>query len=341
MRVALNLPAMSLGVVTGVAATLASAPEARVAIWSALSANPQIPYIIMILVGIPALLYALMHYEGVATEREGKKSTDQPAGEGREEVEKQLGLFLTLISEQLKSSEKHASTVGLLSGRLDKVSSEPELRTIIQKLIASNEGYRQETAALERRLEKAHAKAALLKQRARHAESLASLDPLTGIANRRRFDDELEKQVASSHQDETPLALIMTDIDHFKSINDRFGHRTGDAMLRQFAELLRSMVRGTDLTARYGGEEFAIILPVAPLGNAFEIAERIRDAVQRRVWKDNLGNEIRLTASFGIADIRDGETAGDLINRADQILYDAKRRGRNRTLIWGTQVESV
>ncbi len=127
---------------------------------------------------------------------------------------------------------------------------------------------------------------------------------------------------------------MMADIDHFKTINDKFGHRTGDAVLRQFAELLGEMVRSTDLVARYGGEEFAIVLPRAPLGNAYEIAERIRKTVEARAWDNPDKIDLSLTSSFGIADIRDGETATDLINRADQMLYEAKKRGRNRTMIW-------
>ncbi len=125
------------------------------------------------------------------------------------------------------------------------------------------------------------------------------------------------------------------DLDHFKSVNDRFGQRAGDAVLVQFAELLTKMVRSTDIVARYGGEEFAIILPLAPLGNAYEIAERIRLATQTYKW-DRVEAGVVLTSSFGIADIRDGDTASDLVNRADEMLYEAKRRGRNRTMIMRT-----
>ncbi|MBS0251236.1 MAG: GGDEF domain-containing protein [Proteobacteria bacterium] len=123
------------------------------------------------------------------------------------------------------------------------------------------------------------------------------------------------------------------DIDHFKAIADQFGHQTADAVLRQFAELLNDMVRNTDLIARYGGEEFAIILPQAPLGNAFEIAKRIRCANQARTWRSQSGAEFKLTSSFGIADICDGQTASDVISRTDQMLYDPKSRGRHRTMI--------
>ncbi len=337
MRIAFNVPAIFSGVVFGGMATALAVPAARQDVWAALHGSPASLFWFAILIAIPTALYALMRYEEGTS---GKSTVTVPGilpviTEARVELEKQFSQFLVLVGEQLKSSERHTNALDILSGRLDGVTSEAELRAIVQKLIASNEAYQREAQDLEHRLEKAQAKARELKQRAKDAEKLASIDPLTSVANRRKFDEELEKQVAVSHQDETPLCLMMADIDLFKTINDKFGHRTGDAVLRQFAELVEGMVRTTDLVARYGGEEFAIILPRAPLGNAYEIAERIRQAVQSHTWNNPGSGEVSLTSSFGIADIRDGELAVDLINRADQMLYEAKKRGRNRTMIWG------
>lgn len=340
MRIVFNLPAIISGILFGGIAILLASPAARGDVWTALHGDPASIFWICILIAIPAILYALMVYEEGNFRKLTAPSVALPpiVAEARGELEKQFASFLALVAEQLKSSERHTSALDLLNGRLDTVTTDAELRAIVQKLIASNEEYRRETADLERRLEKAQAKAKELKQRAKTAEKLASIDPLTGVANRRRFDEELEKQVTISHQEETPLCLMMADIDHFKTINDRFGHRTGDAVLRQFADLVGGMVRTTDLIARYGGEEFAIILPRAPLGNAYEIAERIRKTLQGHAWHNPDGGELTLTSSFGIADIRDGETAVDLLNRADQMLYEAKKRGRNRTMIWGVGI---
>lgn len=336
MRIPVNAPAIFSGIIVGATATIFSLPELRANILAIVQNDPRYLGLIA-LIAAPGLLYALLKYE----ERPGRdKQAVSPipsvVADARLELEKHFAQFLQLISDQLRSAERHGNVLDLLSGRLDGVTSEAELRAIIQKLIASNEGYRKETADLERKLERAQEHAKELKQRAKKAEKLASIDPLTNVANRRKFDEELAKQVALSHQEETPLCLIMSDIDHFKAVNDKYGHRTGDAVLRQFADLLGGMVRTTDLIARYGGEEFAIVLPRAPLGNAYDIAERIRTTIQNRNWTSQAGSNFRLTASFGIADIRDGETVVDLINRADQMLYEAKGRGRNRTMTFGS-----
>lgn len=334
MRLAFNVPGILSGIAFGFFATVLASPAARGDVWAALHGNPASLFWIGVLIAIPSALYALMLYEEGLGRPAGDAAVPPVVAEAKADLEKQFVQFLALVAEQLQSSARHTSALDLINERLETVTSDSELRGVIQKLIASNEEYRRETAELERRLEKAQAKAKELKQRAKTAEKLASIDPLTNVANRRRFDDELEKQIAISHHDETPLCLMMADIDHFKTINDKFGHRTGDAVLRQFAELLGGMIRSTDLVARYGGEEFAIVLPRAPLGNAYEIAERIRKTVESRVWDNPDKIELSLTSSFGIADIRDGETATDLINRADQMLYEAKKRGRNRTMIW-------
>jgi diguanylate cyclase len=332
MRIKDNTPATLLGICLGVVATALLLPEAGAAIWHALGSNSEVQIGVLAVVVVPIVFYALLRYE------EGAKSSSKimlrqdPTGEVRAELEKHFGTFLDLVGEQLTSSERHSSALDVLNQRLDGTKSEAELRTIIEKLMASNEAYKRETVDLEHRLEKARFEAHQLKQRAANAERLALIDPLTNILNRRKFDEDLAYQVSLSHNEQTPLCLMMIDIDHFKSINDRFGHRAGDAVLVQFAELLSKMVRNTDIVARYGGEEFAIILPLAPLGNAFEIAERIRIATQNHKW-DRLEPGVSLTSSSGIADIRDGDTVIDLINRADEMLYEAKRRGRNRTMI--------
>lgn len=239
-----------------------------------------------------------------------------------------------LLKEGLTNSEKHGNSLLGFDKQLQAASSDIELKSLVRDLIASNQLYRSQSKELEKRLIEARVQVAELQERARQAETLASVDPLTGVANRRKFDNELGALIALSHEEKTPLCLVMADIDHFKAVNDKFGHRAGDAVLKQFAELLGATVRVSDVVARYGGEEFALILPRAPLGNGYEVAEQIRAAVESKIWLGFQNSEhLTLTASFGVADVRDGENPINLIKRADAKLYEAKLSGRNRTIV--------
>ena len=155
----------------------------------------------------------------------------------------------------------------------------------------------------------------------------AVTDELTDLANRRRFMDALRQEVARSARFETPLALVLFDLDHFKQINDRCGHQAGDDVLRSAAEVIRARVRETDLAARIGGEEFAVILPGTDLGGAAAFAEHLRRDLTSGVVVPYAG--MTLSASFGVAEHHRGESAEILIGTADRALYRAKDEGRD------------
>lgn len=169
-----------------------------------------------------------------------------------------------------------------------------------------------------------------LRRQKEYAELLARTDALTGLANRRAFDEAAEQEVQRALRYNTPLALVMTDLDHFKAINDRHGHHVGDQVLQHFARTLSASVRNIDLVGRWGGEEFAILMPGTDLEEAMQAAERMRLAVQDAVppLDDNF---CIYTASFGVAAFRaDTPTMVSLLGRADAALYRAKDGGRNR-----------
>jgi diguanylate cyclase (GGDEF)-like protein len=162
---------------------------------------------------------------------------------------------------------------------------------------------------------------------------LAILDPLTGLYNRRYLMDYLERELARSLRYHRPLAFVMLDIDHFKTINDKLGHLAGDMALRELGGCLRSEIRCDELLARFGGEEFAVVLTETGHGDAVEIAKRVRKAVQDHAFSFE-GRHYELTVSLGVA-----STPGDrslpsqqLIRQADERLYQAKRSGRNRVV---------
>lgn len=175
------------------------------------------------------------------------------------------------------------------------------------------------------------AREALEQQReARALIVTARIDALTGVLNRNSLDIDLAAALAQAARTRSPLAVLFLDIDHFKRINDEFGHAAGDECLRSVAHLLRSSLRSGDLLGRYGGEEFVVVSPGAPLAVAQQLGERIRAAVEMLeiVWE---GQPIPVTISVGIAMRRRDEAASAyLLDRADQALYDAKRRGRNQ-----------
>jgi diguanylate cyclase (GGDEF)-like protein len=162
-----------------------------------------------------------------------------------------------------------------------------------------------------------------------HILSLASVDSLTGLYNKRHFDEVFGKEVARSEQTRTPCSLIVLDIDHFKRINDTFGHPAGDAVLKHVAHVVKSQIRQGDTVCRVGGEEFALVLPQTPHSLALLAAETIRSAVEKSVC-EVAGTAIPATLSLGVAELAIGEIPEQLYQRADERLYAAKHSGRNR-----------
>ena len=157
-------------------------------------------------------------------------------------------------------------------------------------------------------------------------QRLADTDGLTGIANRRTFEDVLGREVLRAAHRHEPLSLVMLDIDNFKDLNDRHGHQAGDEVLREVAAILGKQCRDTDTPARYGGEEFALILPRCSVGEALVKAERLRNAVAAAKTL------VPITISLGVADFpRHADDGAALVKEADAALYASKRAGRNRT----------
>jgi diguanylate cyclase (GGDEF)-like protein/PAS domain S-box-containing protein len=167
-----------------------------------------------------------------------------------------------------------------------------------------------------------------LRRALRQARQEAESDPLTGLANRRALARMLDIQLQVQMCEGRPLCLVLADLDHFKSVNDGWGHACGDRVLAAFADLLRHQSRAEDLVARYGGEEFMILLPDASLEVATRVAERLRVATPD-VTPPEMAPR-RLTASFGVAEAAPGEPASRFLLRADAALYRAKAAGRDR-----------
>jgi two-component system cell cycle response regulator len=164
------------------------------------------------------------------------------------------------------------------------------------------------------------------------AVELAISDPLTGLYNRRYLDAHLRSTVARAEATSKPVCVLVFDIDHFKEVNDTYGHDAGDDVLREFAERLRRGVRNIDLVSRYGGEEFLLVMPETDAEFAGAVAERLRSDVEKVAFQTRSGT-FPVTVSIGIAEWQGAsDTAEALIKRADTALYSAKRSGRNRVV---------
>ena len=176
-----------------------------------------------------------------------------------------------------------------------------------------------------------------LEERVQNLHNRATRDALTGVSNRAEFDRRHEELIAGHGTSGEPLALIICDIDKFKSINDTYGHQAGDAALIEFASLIDRHSRGNDLVARYGGEEFVLLCPGCSGPSAVNKAEEIRRALAATP-QPALSNT-KMTASFGVTDIQPGDTPETMLKRADEALYEAKESGRNRVVQDGEMTE--
>lgn len=168
-----------------------------------------------------------------------------------------------------------------------------------------------------------------LRSRQSELEKLSVTDPLTGVGNRRKLDESLRREVSRIWRFGGKLCLLIADVDHFKAINDEFGHGAGDAVLKWVAETMQWTVRDTDGVARLGGDEFCIVMPGTAQSDASIVADRIQWRLQHSAAAPALKP---VTASMGLVEMRDGETAESLLHRADQALYQAKAEGRNRVV---------
>lgn len=244
----------------------------------------------------------------------------------------QLGEIIEASGE---SAHGHGLRLQELSHQLHQSSEEyPRISSLLESVLAITKSVRQENQQLEKRLEESSDEVTSLRRNIENIQQEAMTDPLTGVKNRKSFDTMIENLIEHAKKTDEPLALVVVDIDNFKNFNDRWGHQTGDHVLRLVAQVMNSSVRGADLLARYGGEEFAILLPGTSIDNAARLADTIRTTIQSRRLKKRRTNEDLglVTVSMGVATFEPGDTPETLIERADERLYEAKRTGRNRVV---------
>jgi diguanylate cyclase len=240
-----------------------------------------------------------------------------------------------LIETSGESAQERGEQLQSFSSQLRQSAEQyPGVGALLEGVIAVTKSVREENQKLEQRLAETSTEVASLRNNIEHIQQEAMQDPLTGVKNRKTFDVAIAKLVQTSRETNEPLALIMADVDHFKSFNDKWGHQTGDQVLRLVAEVMNANTKGQDILARYGGEEFAILLPGTSIENAVMLGDRIRRAIESRRLKKRRTNEDLgvITMSMGVALLAQNDTPESLVERADARLYDAKRAGRNQVV---------
>lgn len=251
-----------------------------------------------------------------------------------ENLETEMAEIVNLVQLHLSASDNYT---GSLRQTVDTLSSEVHPTKILKSvkiLIDESTKMQFESASLHSSLQQSEAQVRKMRSSLAKSRKNEMIDHLTGLSNRRRFDLSLAAEIETAQTRSIPMCLAMIDIDHFKKLNDTFGHAIGDQVIKFFASLLKKSVKGRDTTARYGGEEFSIILPSTSVGDARILIEGIRSqlADTNLVLKKNKVAIGKVTASFGIAQIRECDSPNDITERADANLYKAKNAGRNCTV---------
>jgi diguanylate cyclase len=251
------------------------------------------------------------------------------------QLDNELAVILRFMRTYVDANDTYSKSLAQAHRNMHSLAKPDQVRALVKFLIAQNEKMQGDTADLRRNLEHSSSQIEKLRWNLAEAQELGLRDPLTSLSNRRCFDVNLAKEIEEAHTHGTAMCLVMGDIDRFKGINDTFGHQIGDEILKMFAKLLSSNVKGRDTVARFGGEEFAIILPETRLTDAEHLTESIRIQLEgKELAVNNSGAPIgKITASFGIAQLGERDDADTLIQRADARLYEAKCTGRNRVVI--------
>ena len=249
-------------------------------------------------------------------------------------VADEIDQVMAMIEAAAGSTSSYTESLADAKQQLGRVKDREGIRTIIQSLVQTGQEMAQTNQKLEARLSASKQEINQLQENLEAVRTESLTDPLTTLANRKYFDQAVEREIAAAAANNEPLSLLLTDIDHFKTFNDRYGHLTGDQVLRLVAGACKQNVKGQDIAARYGGEEFAVVLPDTTLRSAVAVADQIRRSVMtKELIKRSTGEHLgRVTISIGVATLHRGENTSSLIGRADACLYAAKRTGRNRVV---------
>lgn len=239
------------------------------------------------------------------------------------------------IDESANQASKSSDVLGSCSEQLNESVDLNQMRNVIAEVVSETRTISQNSHQLYEMLSETKQEVEDLREELEHTRQQATTDPLTGLLNRRAFDQELVRASDEATQSRKSLGLLMIDIDEFKRVNDTHGHLIGDKVIRFIAAQLTHNVKGKDIVARIGGEEYAILLPNTQLDNARMLAESIRRIIERSRLK-RVGTSLPIgdiTVSIGVTVYKHGEVTDDFFRRVDEALYKSKNSGRNRVSI--------
>ncbi len=261
-----------------------------------------------------------------------RQSGDAEIGRSASGLEAELRQLSAVLASAGKGSSAYGRTLTLAADQLARADASPQLRSLIDTVASATRLMNENTKDLEAQVEASTKEVEALRFKMESVRKEGLTDALTGLSNRRSFDEAFAAAVADAQAVGAPLCVLMCDIDHFKKFNDTWGHATGDQVLRLTAQCVSSNVKGRDTAARYGGEEIVVILPKTGLADAMVVAEQIRRTVaSRKFVKKSTGESYgSITVSIGGSEFKPGESAADFLARADVCLYAAKHAGRNR-----------
>lgn len=243
------------------------------------------------------------------------------------EVQSTLKEIVAILADQHNETDDYGQNLQEAMSKIDTADDIEEIGEILSRVMRDTKQVLEKNSQLKQRLNSTSLELNEMRQNIDQLQREVLTDPLTGLPNRKCFEDELEYAAKAAADTGNSLAVAMGDIDHFKNFNDTFGHQIGDQVLRLVAKSLTDGVKGQDIVARYGGEEFVIILPNTKLEDGKRVAENLRKRIAdkdiiNQAKDEKLG---RLTISLGVAEYEVGEDLVDLVDRADKALYHAKK----------------
>jgi diguanylate cyclase len=240
-----------------------------------------------------------------------------------------------MVDDFKNSNHGFSGSINNISSDIAKAVSPDELRNLLGTVISETQKMVSENHVLETKLERSSETMTELKKEMEAVKEEAYTDSLTGIGNRKKFDLEIVRLVGEARENKKPLSMIFIDIDHFKSFNDAYGHQIGDQVLRLVAKTFQESLKGRDFSCRYGGEEFVILLPETDQDGGAKIANILREAIKNKEIKNRHTGEMltRVTISAGVAQTIQDEEITDWVSRADQALYQAKKKGRDCVVV--------